>query len=134
MYLCNTCITVPLHSDDYKDGRLQSGDHILQIGEVNLRGLGSEQVASVLRQCGVHVRMVVARPIESANADYQTLTSQAPIVPTKILGDPIQLDRHLMENGYTEAFAQHTPSAYMSPYIYTGQHSDIQLHVSDQMQ
>lgn len=54
-----------------RDGRLQSGDHILQIGEVNLRGLGSEQVASVLRQCGVHVRMVVARPVESTTADYQ---------------------------------------------------------------
>ncbi|RZC10194.1 hypothetical protein BDFB_014927, partial [Asbolus verrucosus] len=53
------------------DGRLQSGDHILQIGEVNLRGLGSEQVASVLRQCGIHVRMVVARPVESTSADYQ---------------------------------------------------------------
>ncbi|RZC41213.1 PDZ domain containing protein, partial [Asbolus verrucosus] len=54
-----------------QDGRLQSGDHILQIGEVNLRGLGSEQVASVLRQCGIHVRMVVARPVESTSADYQ---------------------------------------------------------------
>ncbi|BES91019.1 PDZ domain (Also known as DHR or GLGF) [Nesidiocoris tenuis] len=26
-----------------RDGRLQSGDHILQIGDVNLRGMGSEQ-------------------------------------------------------------------------------------------
>ncbi|XP_018562812.1 uncharacterized protein LOC108904661 [Anoplophora glabripennis] len=110
-----------------RDGRLQSGDHILQIGEVNLRGLGSEQVASVLRQCGVHVRMVVARPIECANSDYQNLGSQAPIVPTKILGDPVELDRHLIENGYAEAFA-HPPSNYTSPYIYTGQHTDIQLH------
>ncbi|KAL3256676.1 hypothetical protein MRX96_017132 [Rhipicephalus microplus] len=45
-----------------RDGRLQSGDHILQIGDVNLRGLGSEQVASVLRQAGARVRLVVARP------------------------------------------------------------------------
>lgn len=52
-----------------KDGRLQSGDHILQIGDVNLRGMGSEQVAAVLRQSGSHVRLVVARPVE--NADYQ---------------------------------------------------------------
>lgn len=35
-----------------KDNRLQSGDHILQIGDVNLRGWGSDQVASVLRQTG----------------------------------------------------------------------------------
>ncbi|CAG9813000.1 unnamed protein product [Phaedon cochleariae] len=108
------------------DGRLQSGDHILQIGEVNLRGLGSEQVASVLRQCGVHVRMVVARPIESANAEFQTLSSFAPIVPTKILGDPVELDRHLVENGYGEAFAHHSPSAFdTNSYIYSG-HPDVQ--------
>ncbi|KAG5888596.1 hypothetical protein JTB14_004778 [Gonioctena quinquepunctata] len=114
-----------------RDGRLQSGDHILQIGDVNLRGLGSEQVASVLRQCGVHVRMVVARPIESANAEFQTLGSLAPIVPTKILGDPVELDRHLIENGYSEAFAYHpSPSTFNNdPYIFTGHHSDgIQLH------
>lgn len=36
-----------------------------------MRGLGSEQVASVLRQCGVHVRMVVARPVEPTSPDYQ---------------------------------------------------------------
>nr|XP_023021603.1 patj homolog [Leptinotarsa decemlineata] len=114
-----------------RDGRLQSGDHILQIGEVNLRGLGSEQVASVLRQCGVHVRMVVARPIESANADFQTLGSLAPIVPTKILGDPVELDKHLIENGYSEAFAYHpSPSTFNTdPYFYTEHHPDsIQVH------
>ncbi|XP_074036607.1 multiple PDZ domain protein isoform X3 [Leptinotarsa decemlineata] len=114
-----------------RDGRLQSGDHILQIGEVNLRGLGSEQVASVLRQCGVHVRMVVARPVESANADFQTLGSLAPIVPTKILGDPVELDKHLIENGYSEAFAYHpSPSTFNTdPYLYTEHHPDsIQVH------
>lgn len=52
-----------------QDGRLQSGDHILQIGEVNLRGMGSEQVAAVLRQSGSQVRLVVARPIESSAID-----------------------------------------------------------------
>ncbi|EFX86868.1 hypothetical protein DAPPUDRAFT_21791, partial [Daphnia pulex] len=70
-----------------RDGRLQSGDHILQIGEVSLRGMGSEQVAAVLRQSGTQVRLVVARPIEP--------TSSAPIVPTKVLGDPEELERHL---------------------------------------
>ncbi|XP_057656983.1 uncharacterized protein LOC130894286 [Diorhabda carinulata] len=108
-----------------RDGRLQSGDHILQIGEVNLRGLGSEQVAAVLRQCGVHVRLVVARPIESANLEFQMLSSMAPIVPTKILGDPVELDRHLSG----EAFAyQPSPSTFhRGPYIYTGHHSEVQL-------
>ncbi|KAJ8985929.1 hypothetical protein NQ317_010686 [Molorchus minor] len=92
-----------------RDGRLQSGDHILQIGEVNLRGLGSEQVASVLRQCGVHVRMVVARPIDSANAEYQ-------------------LDRHLVENGITDMFAPPPPSTFTNPYIFSGHNTDSQSH------
>lgn len=38
-----------------KDSRLQSGDHILQIGDINLRGLGADQVATVLRQAGQQV-------------------------------------------------------------------------------
>ncbi|XP_011504694.1 PREDICTED: uncharacterized protein LOC105367624 [Ceratosolen solmsi marchali] len=82
-----------------RDNRLQSGDHILQIGDVNLRGMGSEQVAAVLRQSGTHVRLVVARPIEPTSPDYQALGSHAPIVPTKILGDPDELDRHLLRSG-----------------------------------
>lgn len=82
-----------------RDGRLQSGDHILQIGEVNLLGMGSEQVAAVLRQCGSCVRLVVARPIEPTSPD--AFTSSAPIVPTRILGDPEELERHLLQaNGY----------------------------------
>lgn len=85
-----------------RDGRVQSGDHILQIGDVNLRGLGSEQVATVLRQAGSQVRMVVARPVEPTSSDFQMLESHAPIVPTKILIDPDELDRHLLQNGYTE--------------------------------
>ncbi|ODM96114.1 Multiple PDZ domain protein [Orchesella cincta] len=83
-----------------RDGRLQSGDHILQIGDVNLLGMGSEQVAAVLRQCGSCVRLVVARPIEPTSPD--ALSSHAPIVPTRILGDPDELERHLIQsNGYS---------------------------------
>ncbi|KAK4884232.1 hypothetical protein RN001_000503 [Aquatica leii] len=85
-----------------KDNRLQSGDHILQIGDVNLRGLGSDQVASVLRQTGSQVRMVVARPIEPSSVNYHNVSSTAPIVPTKILTDPEELDRQLLQNGYSQ--------------------------------
>lgn len=82
-----------------RDGRLLSGDHILQIGEVNLLGMGSEQVAAVLRQCGSCVRLVVARPIEPTSPD--AFNGPAPIVPTRILGDPEELERHLLQaNGY----------------------------------
>ncbi|NWS54923.1 MPDZ protein, partial [Chunga burmeisteri] len=46
-------------------GRLCSGDHILKIGDTDLAGMSSEQVAQVLRQCGNRVKLVVARgPIE----------------------------------------------------------------------
>lgn len=38
-----------------KDSRLQSGDHLLQISDVNLRGLSADQVATVLRQAGPQV-------------------------------------------------------------------------------
>ncbi|XP_064003102.1 LOW QUALITY PROTEIN: inaD-like protein [Pogoniulus pusillus] len=44
-----------------RDGRLQTGDHILQIGDTNVQGMSSEQVAQVLRNCGNSVRMIVAR-------------------------------------------------------------------------
>lgn len=48
-----------------KDGRLQTGDHILQIGGTNVQGMTSEQVAQVLRNCGNSVRMIVARDPKS---------------------------------------------------------------------
>lgn len=44
-----------------KDGRLHTGDHILQIGGTNVQGMTSEQVAQVLRNCGNSVRMLIAR-------------------------------------------------------------------------
>ncbi|CAK9809008.1 Patj homolog [Anthophora quadrimaculata] len=101
-----------------RDNRLQSGDHILQIGDVNLRGMGSEQVAAVLRQSGTHVRLVVARPVEPTSPDYQALGSHAPIVPTKILGDPDELDRYLVHS---------VPETYDNGYMYS-QESDVEMH------
>ncbi|XP_045325412.1 multiple PDZ domain protein isoform X17 [Leopardus geoffroyi] len=50
-------------------GRLCSGDHILKIGDTDLAGMSSEQVAQVLRQCGNRVKLVIARgAIEEAAA------------------------------------------------------------------
>uniref|UniRef100_A0AAG5DWM6 PDZ domain-containing protein n=1 Tax=Anopheles atroparvus TaxID=41427 RepID=A0AAG5DWM6_ANOAO len=91
-----------------RDGRLQSGDHVLQIGDVNLRGFSSEQVATVLRQTGQQVRLIVARPVEPTSPDYQAIASHAPIIPTKMLTDPDELDRTLLQTaGYTSgAFLQ----------------------------
>ncbi|KAL4689523.1 hypothetical protein H8959_012314 [Pygathrix nigripes] len=42
-------------------GRLCSGDHILKIGDTDLAGMSSEQVAQVLRQCGNRVKLLIAR-------------------------------------------------------------------------
>ncbi|KAL5021229.1 hypothetical protein ScPMuIL_000384 [Solemya velum] len=76
------------------DGRLRSGDHILQIGEVNVRGMGSEQVASVLRQSGSHVRLIVARPISEPPS---IPIPHAPIVPTHTLDEHLQQLNSMME-------------------------------------
>lgn len=97
-----------------KDGRLQSGDHVIQIGEVNLRGFSAEQVAAVLRQTGSNVgyfppfslsnfiqfpsqvKMVVARSIDPGSIDTDTYQYGGPVVPTRILTDPEELDRQLL--------------------------------------
>ena len=42
-----------------RDSRLQSGDHIIQIGDVNLRGFSADQVASVLRLAGTQVSKIL---------------------------------------------------------------------------
>ncbi|XP_044731144.1 patj homolog [Chrysoperla carnea] len=82
-----------------RDGRLQSGDHILQINDVQTRGLASEHVATILRQCSTlePVRMVVARSVDSTQCT--ALGSDAPIVPTKTLTDPDELETLLLQNG-----------------------------------
>lgn len=61
---------------------------------------------------------------------FQSLVSHAPVVPTKILGDPVELDKHLIENGFGDIFSTLPPSNnFSTPYIFTGQQTDFQLHV-----
>lgn len=104
-----------------KDGRLQSGDHVLQVGSVNLRGFTSEQVAAVLRQAGPTVRLLVARPADPAAALRAPLPGTA-LVPTKLLADPELLDRHLIEAGYG---AVYDLSQCYGEYI-NGQNGDVE--------
>ncbi|XP_068443388.1 multiple PDZ domain protein isoform X1 [Clinocottus analis] len=60
-----------------QDGRLRSGDHILRIGDTDLYGMGSEQVAQVLRQCGNTVKLVVTRgPVD----ENPSLSAVMPVV------------------------------------------------------
>ncbi|ALC43195.1 Patj [Drosophila busckii] len=90
-----------------RDGRLRSGDHILQIGEVNLHEMVSEQVAAVLRQSGTHVRLVVVRPIEQSLPTPQyALEPGTAVVPTRVLVDPAELERYLISTGYPEIFGE----------------------------
>ena len=104
-----------------KDGRLQSGDHVLQVGSVNLRGFTSEQVAAVLRQAGPTVRLLVARPADPAAALRGPIPGTA-LVPTKLLADPELLDRHLIETGYG---AVYDLSQCYGEYI-NGQNGDVE--------
>ncbi|KAL2098196.1 hypothetical protein ACEWY4_007403 [Coilia grayii] len=50
-----------------KDKRLRSGDRILRIGDTDLAGMGSEQVAQVLKQAGSRVKLLIAR--DNAGSD-----------------------------------------------------------------
>ncbi|XP_063151130.1 multiple PDZ domain protein [Candoia aspera] len=56
-------------------GRLCSGDHILKIGDTDLTGISSEQVAQVLRQCGNRVKLVIARGL----VEEPTSSTAAPL-------------------------------------------------------
>ncbi|CAA86769.5 PDZ domain-containing protein [Caenorhabditis elegans] len=55
-----------------KDGRLQPGDHILQIGNINSHGMSSQQVATILRHQHPTVDMIVGRPIAYADKPIDT--------------------------------------------------------------
>lgn len=99
-----------------RDGRMQAGDHVLQINDVALRGFSSDQVAQVLRQTGQHVRLIVARSVEPSSVDFQAI-SHAPIIPTKLLSDPEELDRILQQTGgySTNATANNAASGQTRP-------------------
>jgi hypothetical protein len=51
----------------HRDGRLRISDHVLYCNTVSLRGMGSEQVAAVLRQTPNSVRLIVARCVDLEN-------------------------------------------------------------------
>lgn len=103
-----------------RDGHLQSGDHVIQINDISLRGFSSDQVATVLRQCGATVRLIVARPIDPASVEYHSLSNTAPIVPTKLLTDP-EVDRTLLQqSAYAQTVAAYAaasaPEALLNPH------------------
>jgi hypothetical protein len=66
----------------------------LQINEHWLQGVGSERVAAVLRGTGNHVRLVVARPANPE--DPNAIQPNAPILPSAMLADRDELEKHLV--------------------------------------
>ncbi|XP_052032768.1 inaD-like protein isoform X1 [Apodemus sylvaticus] len=80
-----------------RDGRLQTGDHILKIGGTNVQGMTSEQVAQVLRNCGNSVRMLVARdPVGEIAATPPTPVS-LPVALPAVATRTLESDSSLFE-------------------------------------
>ncbi|PAV77594.1 hypothetical protein WR25_14181 [Diploscapter pachys] len=76
-------------SPAHQDGRLQAGDHILQVGNVNTHGMSSQQVAQLLRQQTKMVEMIVGRPISQADRppdtkDCWTMSTRAALCAAKL--------------------------------------------------
>ncbi|KAM7419146.1 hypothetical protein PAMA_016323 [Pampus argenteus] len=59
-----------------RDKRLRSGDQILRIGDTDLAGMNSEQVAQVLRNAGCKVKLFIARDNTKGNQFSSPVLSQ----------------------------------------------------------
>ncbi|OAF65018.1 hypothetical protein A3Q56_07227 [Intoshia linei] len=53
----------------HRDGRIKSGDNILQIGEFSVQGTNCAQVATLLRHAGNNVHLIIGR--EASEFDYK---------------------------------------------------------------
>uniref|UniRef100_A0A670K8Y9 Multiple PDZ domain crumbs cell polarity complex component n=1 Tax=Podarcis muralis TaxID=64176 RepID=A0A670K8Y9_PODMU len=122
-------------------GSLCSGDHILKIGDTELAGMSSEQVAQVLRQCGNRVKLVIARgPLEEP-----TPPAVPPGTPTQVENDAngnmfdVELTKNIQGLGITIAgyIGDKTsePSGIFVKSITKGSavEHDGRIHVGDQI-
>uniref|UniRef100_F6VQ36 Histone deacetylase 3 n=1 Tax=Xenopus tropicalis TaxID=8364 RepID=F6VQ36_XENTR len=103
-----------------RDGRLKTGDHILQIGDTNVQGMASDQVAQVLRNCGNSVKMVVARdPIERPSKPPAPATLPVGALPPKdVKGDNVKgQSLGITVVGYTGAFNGGSSGIYVKSII-----------------
>ena len=95
-----------------QDGKLKSGDHILQIGDIAVRGMTSEQVASVLRQSGINVHLIVARGLNEFQPESDPLS---PVVPTSQIDEQLlRLNRLYLQELETGDIKIQTPSDIVS--------------------
>ncbi|XP_051939382.1 multiple PDZ domain protein isoform X2 [Hippocampus zosterae] len=60
-----------------QDKRLHSGDQILRIGDTDLAGMNSEQVAQVLRNAGSKVKLLIARDINKDSLCSPVLSQES---------------------------------------------------------
>ncbi|KAG8555014.1 hypothetical protein GDO81_017543, partial [Engystomops pustulosus] len=88
-------------SQGCNDGRLKAGDHILQIGDTNVQGMASDQVAQVLKNCGNSVRMVVARdPVSKVSAVKPPAPAMLPVGSLP----PLDVKRNNAENPENDTY------------------------------
>nr|XP_060477241.1 inaD-like protein [Panthera onca] len=80
-----------------RDGRLQTGDHILKIGGTDVQGMTSEQVAQVLRNCGNSVRMLVARDPVGEISETPPPTAALPVALPAVANRSPSVDSSLFE-------------------------------------
>uniref|UniRef100_A0A4W3JWR8 PATJ crumbs cell polarity complex component n=1 Tax=Callorhinchus milii TaxID=7868 RepID=A0A4W3JWR8_CALMI len=85
----NPTYTTALPFTSQPDGRLRTDDHILRIGGTDVQGMGSEQIAQVLRNCGNRVRMVVAR-----NPQEDLSSSRDPLPPQDRISNAVSVEDH----------------------------------------
>ena len=61
-----------------QNGSLRVGDHLLYVNQYNVRGMGADQVASVLRQhATARLRLVVARPVSQPAASVSGVLTRS---------------------------------------------------------
>ncbi|XP_044045002.1 multiple PDZ domain protein isoform X3 [Siniperca chuatsi] len=60
-----------------QDKRLRSGDQILRIGDTDLAGMNSEQVAQVLRNAGTKVKLLIARDTKDNHLSSPVLSQDS---------------------------------------------------------
>ncbi|KAK0394235.1 hypothetical protein QR680_000641 [Steinernema hermaphroditum] len=99
-----------------KDKRLRAGDHILQIGRMNVHGMSSQQVATILRQQENIVELVVGRSMSSTESAPNTphcwiMSTRSALSPSALQE---QINAHLAKphpgNGGPVAAATITPA------------------------
>ncbi|KAI6234108.1 PDZ domain containing protein [Aphelenchoides fujianensis] len=87
-----------------KDRRLRAGDRLLQIGRINVQGMSSQQVATLLRQSEDQIELIVGRPVGLNEQDAADTPSRW-IMGTKAALTPASLEEHIQAHVVAAAAA-----------------------------